>query len=226
MPPAYPAAEPLEVRVRSPALGRAALKELSDAARRAAAEASRAGEPAVLCVYQAVEEGVRRALDEAAARGEADEAGDDAKAEGNTRERLKRVYVKFHHLFSSAKRRGLLQGAQGAGLSGFSMPGKPGVLVAEGESAAVDSFMAEIRRWSWQRMTLRREDAPDSRAFGGQFVELVIPAGSTGVCTQTASGGAGRGSMSKSDKRPELGLLQQHLEAHGVGDAFRDLVGL
>lgn len=228
LPSRYPSGAAARVSLRSDCLGREELAALGRAAQEEARRAAEDGEEAVLRTFQGVEERVRKALAEAgaaAARREREDVEEDRNGGGGGDDSVKRVFVSFHHLYSSKKRKDILRLARGGGLGGFSMPGRPGALVVEGRARDVDACLSEVRRWPWQRISTRREEMAARRAFA-DFVELVIPAGASDVRTQAASGGAGRGSMSKADKRPELGLLQRHLESHGLGDSFRELVGL
>src|SRR3990167_3805139 len=66
-----------------------------------------------------------------------------------------RVWIYFHHIYSKMKRRKIVDTAQQLKLTGFSYPGKPGVVCIEGESNAVSQFVQSIRSLSWQKMTIR-----------------------------------------------------------------------
>lgn len=63
----------------------------------------------------------------------------------------------------------ILESAKHLNLSGFCMPGKPGVICVEGDAAATEAFWREVRRWTWQRICLRGEERAELTE--GQGVE-------------------------------------------------------
>jgi hypothetical protein len=80
----------------------------------------------------------------------------------------------FHHIYNAAKRRTIADVAGELAVTGFCMPGKPGVVVAEGAAASVGEFCRRIRRLPWQHVASRYvEDdtaaasATDKRRFSG-----------------------------------------------------------
>jgi len=69
---------------------------------------------------------------------------------------LLRVIVWFHHIKSTEKRKNLVcSWARELDISGYSKPGYPGILVAEGLTADVRAYLARIRDLSWQAMQVR-----------------------------------------------------------------------
>uniref|UniRef100_A0A8D0L847 RWD domain containing 2B n=1 Tax=Sphenodon punctatus TaxID=8508 RepID=A0A8D0L847_SPHPU len=70
-----------------------------------------------------------------------------------------RLWIYSHHIYNKQKRRNVIDWAQELSLSGFSMPGKPGVICVEGPQISCEEFWARIRRLTWQRILIRhRED--------------------------------------------------------------------
>ena len=61
----------------------------------------------------------------------------------------------FHHIYDRHKRHALHEHAAALTLTGFCLPGKPGVVVVEGPADAVAEFGARVRRLPWQRMSSR-----------------------------------------------------------------------
>lgn len=68
---------------------------------------------------------------------------------------MERLWIYSHHLKSSIKRQDILKLAHELNLSGFSKPGKPGIICVEGERVNTQEFWKCIRQWQWQRITLR-----------------------------------------------------------------------
>lgn len=51
-----------------------------------------------------------------------------------------RLWIYSHHIYNKCKRRNILEWAKELSLSGFSMPGKPGVVCVEGPQSACEEF--------------------------------------------------------------------------------------
>ncbi|XP_053242540.1 RWD domain-containing protein 2B isoform X2 [Podarcis raffonei] len=70
-----------------------------------------------------------------------------------------RLWIYSHHIYNKHKRKNIVDWAKELSLSGFSMPGKPGIICVEGQQSLCEEFWARIRRLSWQRILIRhRED--------------------------------------------------------------------
>ncbi|ETN77051.1 hypothetical protein NECAME_11335 [Necator americanus] len=70
-----------------------------------------------------------------------------------------RLYILSHHLRSPVKRSDLLNLAKKLNLTGFSTPGKPAVIVVEGESKACEEFWKDVKSWTWKRISLRHSES-------------------------------------------------------------------
>lgn len=68
---------------------------------------------------------------------------------------MERIWIYSHHLKSTTKRQDLLKLAKELDLSGFSKPGKPGIICVEGRKEDTQEFWKCIRQWAWQRITVR-----------------------------------------------------------------------
>lgn len=68
---------------------------------------------------------------------------------------MERLWIYSHHLKSTAKRQDILKSAKEYDLSGFSKPGKPGIICVEGVKKNTQDFWKIIRQWAWQRITVR-----------------------------------------------------------------------
>lgn len=68
---------------------------------------------------------------------------------------MERLWIYVHHLKSSTKRADILKLSHELNLTGFSKPGKPGIICVEGEKENTQEFWKCIRQWAWQRITLR-----------------------------------------------------------------------
>lgn len=51
-----------------------------------------------------------------------------------------RLWIYSHHIYNKSKRKNILEWSKELGLSGFSMPGKPGIVCVEGPQSACEEF--------------------------------------------------------------------------------------
>ncbi|KAG7322024.1 hypothetical protein KOW79_014882 [Hemibagrus wyckioides] len=96
---------------------------------------------------------------------EQDDSNDDDGAKGTTEtqigETFTRLWIYSHHIYNKSKRKNILEWAKELQLTGFSMPGKPGVVCVEGLQAACEEFWARVKVLTWKRIMIRhREDVP------------------------------------------------------------------
>jgi len=71
-----------------------------------------------------------------------------------------RLWIYSHHIYNREKRRTIIDTARELDLTGFSAPGKPGIICVEGHKPSADNFWQQIRSLQWQRITLtHREDS-------------------------------------------------------------------
>uniref|UniRef100_A0A9L0IE51 RWD domain containing 2B n=1 Tax=Equus asinus TaxID=9793 RepID=A0A9L0IE51_EQUAS len=57
---------------------------------------------------------------------------------------LTRLWIYSHHIYNKCKRKNILEWARELALSGFSMPGKPGVVCVEGPQSACEEFWSRF----------------------------------------------------------------------------------
>jgi hypothetical protein len=125
-------------------------------------------------------------------------------------EKLARFWIYSHHIYNKFKRKEILDTARDLALTGFSLPGKPGIICVEGGREDCVDFWTRIRSLNWQKIVLKNEeDRVEERAFE-HFEEL---------CLVGDGKRAGRGF------HMDMGLFSKFLEEHGCGYAFKDYFG-
>ena len=91
-----------------------------------------------------------------------------------------RLWIYSHHIYSKTKRKDILDLAADHRLTGFSMPGKPGVICLEGESRGCGEAWSTIKSWNWKKINVKiqedrsldsRDDCDMERRFQ-EFKEL------------------------------------------------------
>ena len=73
-----------------------------------------------------------------------------------------RMWLYMHHIYSKVKRRNILSLSKEYDLSGFCLPGKPGVVCVEGTEQNTNDFYGLLRRWNWKSITCRKREVSDS----------------------------------------------------------------
>jgi len=68
---------------------------------------------------------------------------------------FERLWIYSHHLKSKTKRQDIVKWAKELDLSGFSLPGRPGIICVEGLQTDTSQFWKIVRQWSWHRINVR-----------------------------------------------------------------------
>uniref|UniRef100_A0A2K5MYY9 RWD domain-containing protein n=2 Tax=Cercocebus atys TaxID=9531 RepID=A0A2K5MYY9_CERAT len=128
-----------------------------------------------------------------------------------------RVWIYSHHIYNKCKRKNILEWAKELSLSGFSMPGKPGVVCVEGPQSACEEFWSRLRKLNWKRILIRhREDIP----FDGTNDEMERQRKFSIFEEKVFSVNGARGN------HMDFGQLYQFLNAKGCGDVFQMFFGV
>ncbi|XP_076001998.1 RWD domain-containing protein 2B [Genypterus blacodes] len=134
-----------------------------------------------------------------------------------------RLWIYSHHIYNKTKRKHILEWSKELGLSGFSMPGKPGIVCVEGPQSACEEFWSRVKVLTWKKIMVRHRedvalDAPgedggpvgsvDSlRKFTGFEEAMFDPHGTRG-------------------NHMDLGQLYQFLSEKGCCDVFQMYFGV
>ncbi|XP_022092761.1 RWD domain-containing protein 2B-like isoform X2 [Acanthaster planci] len=72
-----------------------------------------------------------------------------------------RLWIHSHHIYSKFKRRDILDWGAELPVTGFCLPGKPGIICIEGEKSSAEEFWNRLRRMNWKKISCKhREDFP------------------------------------------------------------------
>nr|ACO11565.1 RWD domain-containing protein 2A [Caligus rogercresseyi] len=66
---------------------------------------------------------------------------------------LKRLWIYSHHLYSKIKRKDILDLSKDFSITGFSLPGKPGIICLEG--MRTEEVWSRIKSWNWKKIGVR-----------------------------------------------------------------------
>ncbi|XP_048202315.1 RWD domain-containing protein 2B [Perognathus longimembris pacificus] len=130
---------------------------------------------------------------------------------------LTRLWIYSHHIYNKCKRKDILEWAKELSLSGFSMPGKPGIVCVEGPQSACEEFWSRLRKLNWKRILIRhREDI----AFNGSSDEMATQRKFSIFEEKVFIVNGARAN------HMDFGQLYQFLSAKGCGEVFQMLFGV
>ncbi|XP_059248209.1 RWD domain-containing protein 2B [Mustela nigripes] len=128
-----------------------------------------------------------------------------------------RLWIYSHHIYNKCKRKNILEWAKELSLSGFSMPGKPGVVCVEGPQSACEEFWSRLRKLNWKRILIRhREDIP----FDGTNDKIERQRKFSSFEEKVFSVNGARGN------HMDFGQLYQFLNTKGCADVFQMFFGV
>ena len=123
-----------------------------------------------------------------------------------------RMWIYSHHIYNKFKRKAILEFSAELNLTGFCMPGKPGMICIEGNNEDVEEFWYRIRRMNWKRIVMKERE--DTKIADNQTVDRLRRF--EGFEEQSFVPRLGKGR----DARANRGLLYQFLEERGCAHIF------
>ena len=115
-----------------------------------------------LCMYSVIE-WIQENLNKYTSVDSKDNISDSASTKTKQEEDtvFTRLWIYSHHIYNKFKRRDIIDWAEELKLTGFSLPGKPGVVCVEGYSRPVDEYWHRLRRLNWKRLAIKEKDDID-----------------------------------------------------------------
>merc|ERR1712126_151543 len=134
--------------------------------------------------------------------------GNKVKTKSQLLHRMKRCryWIYSHHIYSKVKRKNILDLASDYCLTGFCLPGKPGVICVEGSPRNCVDWWSLVRSWNWQRINIQIHEDCDKnkeRIFS-TFEEI-------GVVKNT-----------ERSNHMDMGEFQKYLENHNCQWVFKE----
>ncbi|EDV26854.1 uncharacterized protein TRIADDRAFT_54187 [Trichoplax adhaerens] len=202
----YPSVTP-EVFVRCDILQRDEQKDLNTKLREHVDELIGLGELCIVPTLQWIQENLSNYISHSAACTSKTLPKEPISAESDNK--LSRLLLYMHHIYSKTKRKVIVEWAEELNLTGFCLPGKPGVLCVEGDEKAVSDYFARLRRLNWKRITSRhREDSYTLQRKFTSFEEVAF----------SVHGGR--------NYHMDLGQFSQYLQDHDLGEMFQIIFGV
>ncbi|XP_052530048.1 RWD domain-containing protein 2B isoform X2 [Tympanuchus pallidicinctus] len=129
-----------------------------------------------------------------------------------------RLWIYSHHIYNKQKRKNIIEWSKELSLSGFCMPGKPGVVCVEGLQSSCEEFWSRIRRLTWKRILIRHRE--DISLEGGCLAEIQKQRKFSALEEKCFDAHGARGN------HMDLGQLYQFLEEKGCADIFQMYFGV
>ncbi len=206
----YPSVLP-DIFLRAPSFSRTELKQLSDDLHMFMA-CLEGGELCVGPVIEWLRENAEHYLQPSNA-----ESKPPASPQKSKEDDFSRMWIYSHHLYSKIKRKDILELSSDLNLTGFSLPGKPGVIVIEGYGSHVEDFWQRVRRWQWKRLVMKEKE--DCKIVD-QDIDSLRKFPNFEEKNFNARPGKGRSA------HMDMGLLFQYLEEKGCGHIFHIFFGV
>ena len=127
-----------------------------------------------------------------------------------------RMWLYMHHIYSKTKRRSILAWAEDLELTGFCLPGKPGVVCVEGASESTNEYYHRLRKMNWKSITCRKREVTECATV--KDVKCHCKIQRFGELAFDTHGPRGN--------HMSMGQFYQYLERHQLGYMFKELFGV
>ncbi|KAM7291738.1 RWD domain-containing protein 2A isoform X1 [Ixodes scapularis] len=143
------------------------------------------------------------------------EAASTAEAEVRS---FTRLWIVSHHIYNKNKRRLILECGTRGSLSGFCLPGKPGIICFEGPSSECLEAWSVIKNQTWQRIGLKHQE--DLLVTEGQSVDSLRKFHKFAELAFNTKQNASR------DHHMDMGEFLKFLKERNCDDIFEMLFGI
>lgn len=127
-------------------------------------------------------------------------------------ERFTRLWIYSHHIYNKKKREEIAKRSKELNLSGFCLPGKPGVICVEGDESACKDWWQDIKSMNWKKIMVRKtETFQSSEKFNNKrFIKFEELHFQSSTCTTHAN----------------MSEFSKFMSLNGFSDIFSELFGL
>ena len=119
-----------------------------------------------------------------------------------------RIWYYAHHIYSKGKRTSMLKWSEELCLTGFILPGKPGIICIEGCKSNCREFNSRVRAMNWQLLKLQHEELSIDILKFSSFEELIFDV------------------HGRANTHQDLGQFREYLSSLGMCDIFQILFNI
>ncbi|KAJ2950652.1 hypothetical protein O0L34_g8909 [Tuta absoluta] len=133
--------------------------------------------------------------------------------EASIEDKFVRMWIYSHHIYNKKKREEIVKLAKELHLTGFCLPGKPGIICIEGPSRDCQEWWKHIKSMNWQKIVLKstekfeEAEKTQNQKFS-KFEEIRFH------------------KPSQNDKHQDMGAFSKFMDQLGLSQAFNDFFGL
>ncbi|XP_046394285.1 RWD domain-containing protein 2A [Ischnura elegans] len=151
---------------------------------------------------------------------EVNEAVVPAQSTDSEDKQFARFWIYSHHIFSKVKRREILGLASEYDITGFCLPGRPGIICIEGLSRNCEEWWLKIKHMNWKKIMCRKKEIePISNQEECNALRKFSSFEEVSFMGDKNSSKGRNGHM-------DMGALLRYLDNHQCAHAFRDYFGI
>lgn len=122
-----------------------------------------------------------------------------------------RLWIYSHHIYNKKKREEIIKKAKELHLTGFCLPGKPGIICIEGSDMGCNEWWKDIKSMSWKKIGLRRIEELESTQDlkFSNFEEIQF-----------------KNTVNRYSKHPNMSEFSKYMDTHGLSQVFSDVFRL
>ncbi|XP_049865666.1 RWD domain-containing protein 2B [Pectinophora gossypiella] len=129
-------------------------------------------------------------------------------------EKFVRLWIYSHHIYNKRKREEIVKLAKELHLTGFCLPGKPGIVCIEGTSADCKEWWKDIKSMCWKKIIIRKTEVFELSEQKQQqkfdkFEEISF-----------------QNPSSRHSKHADMSSFSKFMEERGLNQSFNDFFGL
>lgn len=143
----------------------------------------------------------------------AEEITADTVEKAQVKDKCARFWIYSHHIYNKTKRREILSLSSDYSLTGFSLPGKPGIVCIEGHLRDCNAWWSYIRNLTWHKIVCKHVETDEDGDLGAfrkfaSFDEIVFQ------------------SANVKSTHMDMGEFYTYLEEHRCEYIFKELFGV
>ncbi|KAK6637226.1 hypothetical protein RUM44_007640 [Polyplax serrata] len=127
-----------------------------------------------------------------------------------------RLWIYSHHIYSKIKRKVILDLAHEYSLTGFCLPGKPGIICLEGNETDCEEWWQQVKSMTWKKIVCIKKENCNKESSINQLQRFST--------FQEISFNSGK--MKKQDHHMDFGEFYQYLKEHNSDYMFKELFGI
>ncbi|XP_030767278.1 RWD domain-containing protein 2A [Sitophilus oryzae] len=129
-------------------------------------------------------------------------------------EELVRYWIYSHHIYSKTKRKAIIDLANQMKITGFVMPGKPGIICVEGVSSDVVEWWQSIKSMNWKKIFCKTTESNKEELKAQNFIKF------HGFIEKVFD------NHGPKYNHMDMGEFYKYLEEHELGYIFKDIFGV